>query len=244
MSSPRLPAVRLGEGEVRITVGVAAMTWLLSWLGGNVLGSVVVAISGEDPGEVDTPVWLTVAAAVSLWVPMLVALREVSLRYGTGSPAEDYGLSVRPVDLVGVPVGILSQLVLLPLVYWPLEGAWPDTFSRPRLEESARTLYDSAEGLGYVALVLVVVAGAPVVEELMYRGLLQGALVRRVDDLIGVVVAAAWFALIHFRPVEYPGLFAFGLVLGSCALLTGRLGMPILAHVAFNATGLAWVATR
>ena len=46
------------------------------------------------------------------------------------------------------------------------------------------------------------------------------------------------FALVHFRPIEYPGLFVFGLILGACALRTGRLGMPILAHVAFNATGL------
>ena len=52
------------------------------------------------------------------------------------------------------------------------------------------------------------------------------------------VMVAALFALVHFSPIEYPGLFAFGLILGTCALRTGRLGMPILAHLAFNATGL------
>ena len=39
-------------------------------------------------------------------------------------------------------------------------------------------------------------------------------------------------------PVEYPGLFVFGLVAGACLLVTGRLGMPIATHVAFNVTGL------
>ena len=29
---------------------------------------------------------------------------------------------------------------------------------------------------------------------------------------------------IHFRPVEYPGLFVFGLVVGACLLVTRRLG--------------------
>jgi len=57
-----------------------------------------------------------------------------------------------------------------------------------------------------------------------------------------VLVVAAFFALIHFRPVEYPGLFAFGLVLGCCAALTNRLGMGIVSHMAFNATALVLVA--
>jgi membrane protease YdiL (CAAX protease family) len=95
-----------------------------------------------------------------------------------------------------------------------------------------------------VGLVLLVVVGAPLVEELVYRGLLQRSAAQRVPDWIAVVVVAAWFALIHFRPVEYPGLFAFGLVLGAMALLTRRLGMGVLAHCAFNATGLLWVARR
>jgi len=43
---------------------------------------------------------------------------------------------------------------------------------------------------------------------------------------------------VHFRPVEYPGLFVFGLVLGLVALRTGRLGMAITTHVGFNLTGL------
>ena len=76
----------------------------------------------------------------------------------------------------------------------------------------------------------------------MYRGLLQGAAVRRLNDAVAVVVVAAFFALIHFRWVELPGLFIFGLILGTCALRTGRLGMSIAAHMAFNATGLLLVA--
>jgi membrane protease YdiL (CAAX protease family) len=34
----------------------------------------------------------------------------------------------------------------------------------------------------------------------------------------------------------------FALVLGTCFHLTKRLGMSVVAHVAFNATGLALVA--
>jgi membrane protease YdiL (CAAX protease family) len=244
MSSPRVSAVRLGVDETRITVGIAAVAWLGCWVAGNLLGSMAIALSGRDVGSVDTPVWVTLVGALALWIPIVIGLREVSNRFGLGTLAKDYGLVFRPVDAVGVAIGVLTQLVLVRLVYWPLETWFPDTFTVADREENARTLYDSANGAWLVGLVLIVVVGAPLVEELLYRGLLQGAFVRRINDVLAVVVVALWFALIHFRPVEYPGLFVVGLVLGTCALVTRRIGLGIVTHAAFNATGLIWVATR
>ncbi|MEY4229955.1 MAG: hypothetical protein RLZZ362_804 [Actinomycetota bacterium] len=242
--SPQVPTVRLVDGSDGITVGVAAAAWAMSWFVGNMLGSLVVGLFRPADSSVTAPVWVTALGAMALWSPIVVSIREVSRRYGSGSIRRDMRLSFRPIDLVGVPIGVLTQLVLLRLVYWPLEALWPGTFSSPQLEKSARDLYDSADGLWLLVLILIVVVGAPLVEELLYRGLLQGAFVRRVDDVLAVVLVAAWFAIIHFRPVEYPGLFAIGLVLGVCALVTRRLGMSVVAHCAFNATGLIWVASR
>jgi uncharacterized protein len=229
-------------GEKSIPLGVAVLTWLASWLAGNLLAAVAIGSSGERTGDADTPVWLTLVAALSLWIPMVVALREASVRFGAGTFREDYGLRVRPIDALGLPIGVACQLLLVPLLYWPLREAWPATFDDEKLEENARALVDSADGVWMVVLVLIVVAGAPIVEELVYRGLLQGAFTRHVDDVLAVLAVAAWFALVHFRPVEYPGLFLFGLVLGVCAWRTRRIGMAIAAHVGFNATGLALVA--
>ena len=89
-----------------------------------------------------------------------------------------------------------------------------------------------------VLLVLMVCVGAPIVEELVYRGLLQGSFAARFDHILALVAAAAWFAAIHFRPIEFPGLFVFGLVAGTCLVVTRRLGMSITTHIAFNVTGL------
>jgi membrane protease YdiL (CAAX protease family) len=244
VAAPKLSVLRDQQRDTRIPVGLAALTWLGSWLAGNLLAALVIGASGESTGDVDTPVWLTLVSATALWIPMLFALREVSLRFGVGTFRDDYGLRFKPIDLLGLPIGVACQLALLRAVYWPLEEGWPETFSRERLEKTARTLSDSAEGVWVLALGVVIIIGAPFVEELMFRGLLQGAFVRRINDVIAVVLVAAWFALIHFRPVEYPGLFVFGLVLGVCALVTRRIGMSIAAHVAFNATGLILVASR
>jgi membrane protease YdiL (CAAX protease family) len=233
--------VRTDPGQSRIGVTQAFAVWLMAWIAGNLIGSAVLSGAGYT-STTEAPVWVTMASAFSLWVPFLVGLWLLSNRYGRQQFVDDYGLRVRAVDLVGVVIGVLSQLVLVRVVYWPLERAWPDTFSRSRVERNARDLYHQAHGGWLVVLFGVVVIGAPLVEELVYRGLLQRAAVRRVQDWLAVVLIAAFFALIHFRWVEYPGLFLFGLVLGTCALLTGRLGMGILAHMAFNATGLLLVA--
>ena len=142
------------------------------------------------------------------------------------------------MDVLGLPVGVLTQLVLVPLVYLPLERIWEDVFTEERLTETAKDLVDRASGGSMVLLVLMVCVGAPIVEELVYRGLVAGVVRRPLQPGVAWLAASALFALIHFRPVEYPGLLVIGLVCGFCALATGRLGMAIACHIGFNVTGL------
>lgn len=238
MSSATSPPFRRAGAGVGLPV--ASVAWVGGWLVGQVVATIVavVAVRGDD--EVPIPA-LAIGVAV-MWACLLAAMVWASRRDGSGDFVADYGWRWAPIDLVGVPIGVLTQLVLVRGVYLPLEAIWPDTFSQEALSKNAEDLVDRAAGASALLLVLVVVVGAPIVEELVYRGLLQGALTARLDDVVGVVIASAWFAIIHFRPVEYPGLFAFALVAGACVVSTRRLGMATAAHVAFNATGLylAW----
>jgi len=233
--------LRLDADRAQVPVTQAALIWLGAWMIGQLCAAAVGAASGHTTVSEAGPGWLF-GVAVAAWIPMLVAMGGAGRKWGSGSFVADWGLSFKPVDLWGVPVGVITQLVIVPLLYWPLRAIWPDTFSTDKIQERAQDLYDSASGAGIALLVLVVVFGAPLVEELVYRGLLQGAFTRRFHDWFGVAVVALWFAVIHFQPIETPGLFVVGMVLGACALLTGRLGMGIVAHVAFNATGLVLVA--
>lgn len=234
-------SLRSDTDRALVTVGQASLLWLGAWMIGQVCAVAVAAGSGHTTIAEAGPAWLF-AVAVAGWIPLLVAMWSAGRKWGSGSFVRDWGLSFKAVDLWGVPVGVVTQLVLVPLLYWPLRAVWPDTFSMDKIQERAQDLYDSASGAGIALLVFVVVVGAPVVEELVYRGLLQGAFTRRCQEWLGVAIVALWFAVIHFQPIETPGLFLVGMVLGSCALLTRRLGMGIVAHMAFNATGLVLVA--
>ena len=219
----------------------ATLVFLGAWFVGQMVASAVALGSGHSSVSTAGPGWLFAVAAAG-WVPLVAAVWAIGRRHGAGSLAADYGLSFRATDLWGIPIGALTQLVALRVVYLPLHGIWPDTFSTDRLEQRARDLYDSAAGAGLLLLVVTVVVGAPLVEELVYRGLLQGAFTRGRRPWVAVVAVAAFFAVIHFQPIEIPGLFTIGLVLGACAWSTRRLGLGVVAHMAFNAAGLLMVA--
>lgn len=221
----------------RIDVPLALLTWLAAWLLGQVVALVVYSAGGyEDVDEV--PISVLFVSQLLVWGIFIGGMVLASRRGGTGRFRDDYQLDARGVDLLGVPIGVLTQLVLVPLVYLPLERLWEDVFTDERLTENAKDLVDRASGGSMVLLVLIVCVGAPLVEELVYRGLVQGSLADRVNPLPAWLAASALFAVIHFRPVEYPGLLVIGLMCGACALVTGRLGMAIACHVGFNVTGL------
>jgi membrane protease YdiL (CAAX protease family) len=226
-----------------IAVAPALGTWAIAWIVGAVLVTplLLVAVGGSIGDEL-TIAELSLATA-GVWAVFAVALVLASRRFGTGVPAADFAVVLRPIDLLGVPLGVATQLVLVPALYWPLRGLWPDTFSEARLEERAQDLVDRAGGVDTVLLVLVVVVGAPIVEELVYRGLVQRSLSAAVGAAAGLILTSALFSLVHLSPVEYPGLFLAGLVFGAGLTLTGRLGPAIVTHAAFNATGLFVVLT-
>lgn len=222
-----------------IDVRTAVVTFGVAWVAAQLAAAVVLgAVGGGDTFET-VSIGAIGASLGAAWTCYVLGMWVASDRAGTGRFAEDFGLSFRALDMVGLGIGVLSQLVVVNLVYVPLQSLWPDVFTDDRLQENARSLIDRATGSSAVLLVVLVGFGAPIVEELFYRGLLQRSLLARYNEGMVVVGVAALFALVHFRVVEYPGLFAFGLILGFLAMRTGRLGMSIIAHIGFNLTGLA-----
>lgn len=220
--------------------GVDAQMGTAHFLGGWFLGSLastIVAVSLHGSTG-DAPIWVLAVSLLAGWAVFLAAMWHASTRHGTGDFVTDHGVMFRPIDLLGLGIGVAAQFLLLEAVYAPLRAVWPDTFDTDALSETANDLVDRASGFSTVVLVLAVVIGAPLVEELFYRGLLQRSLLQRFPPAVVVVAVAAIFAVIHFRPVEYPGLFAAGLVFGVCAWATGRLGMAIACHVGFNGSAM------
>lgn len=225
--------------DATIPTGVAIGTWGASWaLGMLVLGPLAIVAMGADLGD-DLSVPQLAAATAAGWLAFCAALVLASQRAGTADLRRDYAVAFRPIDLVGIPIGIVLQIGVIPLMYRPLRALWPTTFSTEEVEQRANDLVDRAGDRWAWLLVVVVVVGAPVIEELVYRGLLQRSISRTVGLTSGLLLTSLWFALIHPSAVEWPGLIVAGLAFGIGVVLTGRIGMGIATHMAFNAAGLA-----
>ena len=230
-------SMRPARSSAELTPQLAVVAWLAAFVLGNSAAAIIVGFTDYQGLDVDQfPLWLIAANFAALWVGLLLALVGVSHYTGSGSFKKDYGAVVRARDaLVGIPVGVVVQLVFLPLMYKGLDRF----FDTSDLEEPARDLTKSASGLGVVLLVLVVAVGAPIVEELFYRGMVLRAFKARVNDSLSIVITAVLFALVHFQALQLPGLILFGLVAGYLANRYGRLGPAIFAHVGFNGAAVA-----
>ena len=84
---------------------------------------------------------------------------------------------------------------------------------------------------------LSVALAAPVVEEVIFRGLIQSRLAHALPGWPAVVLSALLFALCHGQPVWMGYAFVLGMVLGIMAWRTGSILPSILTHIVFNAIG-------
>ena len=89
---------------------------------------------------------------------------------------------------------------------------------------------------------------APVVEEIVFRGVMLDVMARRWSWGVAAVAQAAIFSAIHIETLLSPTMFLalglLGFVFAWLRRVTGSLIAPIVAHLVFNATsiGLATLA--
>lgn len=175
---------------------------------------------------------------LGLWVGLLGAPLRAARRKGSGDLRHEFGLGFEVRDGQWVLLGVVCQIVALPVLYFLIELVVGDL----DVGAPARELADRFTGLGYVILAVLVVLVAPVVEEIFYRGLLLRAATRRWGERVAILVSSAWFGASHFQLVQFPALFGLGVVLAVLACRSRSLGPPIAAHVGFNAVTIVALA--
>jgi membrane protease YdiL (CAAX protease family) len=89
--------------------------------------------------------------------------------------------------------------------------------------------------MGRLSATVLAVGIAPVLEEFVFRGLLQRPLERRWGPSRAIVVTAAVFALAHMLPWVFPLHFALGVAFGFAVYATRSIWAGVLMHAANNA---------
>lgn len=209
-------------------------------VGGYVIGvglafAIVAALSaGDYPGGKAIALLLS---ELGLWSGLVGACIVVSRRRGTGSLVRDFGWRMRRIDIGLGLAGSLAGRMVSGIVVSPV----PAPFRHVHAPD--RSVIDRvAHGPGSWAIIVIVVCvGAPLVEELFFRGLMQSRLVEVIGPVWGIVVTALLFGAAHLTAWQGSLTFVYalaiagaGLVLGLMRHLTGRLGTSTWAHAFFN----------
>ena len=91
-------------------------------------------------------------------------------------------------------------------------------------------------------MMLTVIVAAPILEEILFRGIIQGSLVRKYGPWRGVLVASAIFGVVHGIPQQVVNAFFVGAVLGFVYYCSRSLIVVMIIHAINNAFSyFSWI---
>ena len=172
------------------------------------------------------------ALLLTLTLPWLalVGYPFLSAKYKGNGLKLDFGLTITKPQLRLAIIGGLGSLAAAGtagLISTKLLGPITSTAGEAGSKE---------HGLVAVLFALLVMTAGPLVEELVFRGLLLGSLLKReMAPVLAVVTSSAVFAVFHFEPKRMLILFAAGLVMGEVRRRTGSTLASAVTHMVNNA---------
>ena len=186
---------------------------------------------------------LNIMGLLGSWVGAVAYLVFVSRVKGQGRLSLDFGFRAKWIDLpIGLGVAIVtliaSQIVRL---------AVAAVFDAPVESNSDAIFSGQDSAAGVIILALMAAIGAPIVEELLFRGLGQRSIDKRFGAVAGVVGSALVFGLLHWQPADaigtslslVAGITTYGVIFAIADRWVGRLAPSITAHFLLNSMAAA-----
>ncbi len=164
-----------------------------------------------------------VLTLVVLWLFFIIrkkkVFREASLRKFEAN-------KVLPIILLGIAAAffISCALTLLPL---------PESLMEAYME-SSQGLTSGSLPVIFISTVIV----APIVEEVVFRGLVLSRLKKAMNVWVAVVISSLLFGLMHAQLLWVIYAFALGMLLAIVAERLNSIGASIILHMAFNLVGV------
>jgi membrane protease YdiL (CAAX protease family) len=227
---PAFRPPRPAHSSLPLAPGLGALIVLtVSLLGSKYVLDVLVDLSWP------IAVYVALLAAIG-YGPSVVWCVYASRRWGSGSLRDDLGFRLRWSDLGWGPLIWLTAVMLQTAV-----GLAVFALGVPVANNTDGISEVSSDRTYVVAIVISAVVAAPLVEELVFRGLVLRSLLSRLHAVAAVVVQAVLFGAAHADPVRGVGnvglvviLTAVGIAFGGGAFLLRRIGPTIVAHAIFN----------
>jgi membrane protease YdiL (CAAX protease family) len=89
----------------------------------------------------------------------------------------------------------------------------------------------------YFWLIFGICLVTPIVEELIFRGVIQGELRKAMPEWAAIIIQAVIFAAYHLQPIQSSYVLLPGLLLGFAYASSRSIRVPIIMHCVFNFLG-------
>lgn len=224
MNDPRFEAPRAQRFPTWADMLAVVGIYLFATVATSIITAIIAAVSGGTEGLVDrmsSGPMAVVSYALSMGLTIIGVLIYKKLRRGEGKA---FRLSMRGFN----PMLILWGFVLIlitGIVIEPVLNLFPESFLDLLNQMGAKG--------GWSVLMLVVLA--PVMEEMLFRGILLEAVRSKYSSGRAIVVSALMFGVIHFIPQQVVNAFVIGLILGFIYVRTDSLWPVIVIHALNNA---------
>ena len=224
---------------------VDVLRLLLAWLLLLCAGQLILTqlVPGGGLSQTSSSRLLTLAVqACSFHVAALILVGILLSRRGI-TWAEAFGLSL-PHASTPLFAGALAGLLVLPSA-WALGQAsalaLPELGFDVKPQQAVQMVQGATSDAERALTAVMAIVLAPVVEEVIFRGILYPAVKQ-----VGYPRLAGWgtaflFAAIHATPAIFLPLFLLSALLAHLYERTGTLLAPIATHIVFNLANFLWL---
>lgn len=227
---------------------IMILPWLVAVIFGKVSREAINQLA-ENESLLPFSFWIFSLLPIALTSWLVLNRRKesgCSLKQLLGLPSKDKLFS-------SIKAGLLCGVVLFFLAFIVMQY-WSPFLNSFGVEAPSQYLIDVLRSglLPYwqiAGIGVLVVIFAPIVEEILYRGILYGELRKRNNKFVAVLLISVYFAVIHTNLFALPGVFLVGIgltlvydqpLLGKEQSSCGRVGLigSMCAHLAFNLLNL------
>lgn len=135
------------------------------------------------------------------------------------------------ISFVGMLLAIGCSFLFFLLLDRGLDPIFEGIF--PQSEQGYQEMLESLIKSPLTSLIQVCVL-APVIEEILMRGVVLGGLKNSYGTVTALLISAALFACLHFNMVQTLSAFVCGIVLGLLYIKTSSIFCCMIAHGGYN----------
>lgn len=180
------------------------------------------------------PIPLAVFGQFISYIPGIYILLKLTPKFVNCS-WEDVGLKKPTLkDITTGFIGAIVSLLIVGVIGFVLVKT-----TGIHMDDSAKLLGSNPTIFQLIILAVVAVVGAPLFEELTFRGIVLNAVKERFGFWPSIIISGLVFSMAHLSIVNIIPLAIVGIILGLAYQRTKNLWTSITMHAVFNAAGIS-----